>query len=124
MSDDRKPPMPPTDWTCEPITLTQEELRDIEKNIKFFVPMESSEPVERECFLCDKIHDGIHGPHIEKLSLIMNECYGKYSNEELAQRIHLYFKENVYNPESGMAMLEKEDVLEHIESHHNQNEDV
>lgn len=79
---------------------------------------------KKECFLCswgDKYHDGIKAPHIEKLNMIIDNCYTRYNNDELAQQCHLYFKENVYDPDSGMAMLEKEDVLEHIEALHSLN---
>jgi hypothetical protein len=78
----------------------------------------------KECFLCswgDKYHDGIMAPHIQKLDLIIDSSYTRCNNEDIAQQAHLYFKENIYDPESGMTMLEKEDVLVHIESLHSLN---
>jgi hypothetical protein len=78
----------------------------------------------RECFLCawgDKFHDGIKAPHINKLNMILDDCYGRYNNDELAQQIHLYYKAYVYNKKSGMCMLRSSDVLEHIEGLHTLN---
>ena len=44
--------------------------------------------------------------------------YGTCDNIELAQKLHLYFKENVYKSGQGMTMLTKEIALEHIEGMH------
>jgi hypothetical protein len=77
-----------------------------------------------ECFLCswgDKYHDGIKAPHVHKLTLILDEGYGICDNDELAQQVHLYFKENVYDKDAGMQMLTKKCVKEHIEEMHTLN---
>jgi hypothetical protein len=79
---------------------------------------------KKECFLCawgDRFHDGIKAPHIQKLETIIDDCYGYYSNEDLAQQVHLYYKEVVYDPTRGMAMLTAVDVLRHIEELHSLN---
>lgn len=73
------------------------------------------------CFLCaygDRFHDGIHLAHINKLNDIIDQCYGITSNKELAEQLHMYFKKNVYQEGIGMAMLEKDVALRHIEEFH------
>lgn len=73
-----------------------------------------------ECFLCaygNRFHDGVSAKHINRLFDIM-DTYGMCDNVELAQKLHLFFKVNVYKAETGMSMLTKEIALEHIEAMH------
>jgi hypothetical protein len=74
-----------------------------------------------ECYLCawgNKFHDGIEAPHVNKLVEILQTNYGIHSNIEIAQELHLYFKNHVFDPTTGMKMLTKEIALEHIEELH------
>lgn len=73
-----------------------------------------------ECFLCafgNRFHDGVKAKKVNRLFDIV-DGYGMCDNMELAQQLHLYFKENVYKPGQGMTMLTKEIALEHIEGMH------
>lgn len=73
------------------------------------------------CFLCafgDRFHDGIRAPHIARLNDIYEKFYGKMSNYELANAMHLYFKANIYSEDDSIPMLEPQVVLEHIEGRH------
>ena len=73
------------------------------------------------CFLCafgDRFHDGIRAPHIARLNDIYEKFYGKMSNYELANAMHLYFKANIYSEDDSIPMLESHVVLEHIEGRH------
>lgn len=74
-----------------------------------------------ECFLCaygDRFHDGIRAPHIARLVQIIDKFYGRMSNYELANAVHLYYKHNIYREGEGMHMLEASVVLEHFEGRH------
>jgi hypothetical protein len=74
-----------------------------------------------ECFLCawgDRFHDGIEAPAVNRLNSIIDLNYGLVDNRAIAQMVHIYFKKNVYDPRTGMAMLTQETVLEHIEQFH------
>ena len=79
-------------------------------------------PVSKEeCFLCaygDRFHDGIRAPHIARLVQIIDKFYGRMSNYELANAVHLYYKHNIYKEDEGMHMLEANVVLEHFEGRH------
>lgn len=73
------------------------------------------------CFLCshgDEFHDGIEAPKVNKLQQIIKKNYGLYSNEQIAQALHEYFKKEIYDPESGMPMLTMATAFEHLESLH------
>lgn len=73
------------------------------------------------CFLCafgDRFHDGIRAPHIARLNNIYEKFYGKMSNYELANAMHLYFKANIYSEDDSIPMLEPQVILEHIEGRH------
>jgi len=73
-----------------------------------------------ECFLCawgNRFHDGVKAKKVNRLFDIV-DGYGMCDNIELAQQLHLYFKESVYKPGQGMSMLTKEIALEHIEGMH------
>lgn len=75
-----------------------------------------------KCFLCDwgnTYHDGIEAPKINKLTQIIKNNYGKHDNESIAEQLHLYFKEEIYDPSRGMVMLTAETALNHIEGLHN-----
>jgi hypothetical protein len=74
-----------------------------------------------ECFLCswgNSYHDGIEAPKINKLTEIIKSNYGKHNNREIAQELHLYFKNEIYDPKRGMVMLTTATALEHIEGLH------
>ena len=74
-----------------------------------------------ECFLCgwgDEFHDGIEAPHANYMKTMIKTNYGVYSNRDLAIALHEYFKEEVYDEASGMAMLTVAVALEHIEGLH------
>ncbi len=74
-----------------------------------------------ECFLCawgDKFHDGIEAPKVNTLMRIIKQNYGVHDNVEIAQQLHLYFRAEIYDPDSGMAMLTMAVALEHIEGLH------
>lgn len=74
-----------------------------------------------ECFLCswgNLYHDGIEAPKINKLTEIIKSNYGKHNNREIAQELHLYFKNEIYDPKRGMVMLTAATALEHIEGLH------
>jgi hypothetical protein len=74
-----------------------------------------------ECFLCswgDRFHDGLEAPAVIRLNLILDLNYGLVDNRAIAQMMHIYFKERIYDPTRGMAMLTQETVLEHIEQMH------
>jgi hypothetical protein len=76
-----------------------------------------------ECFLCswgNVYHDGIEAPHINKLTAIIKENYGVHHNREIARELHLYFKNEIYRPGTGMTMLTTAVALEHIEQLHTQ----
>jgi hypothetical protein len=77
-----------------------------------------------ECVLCgwgNKLHDGIEAEHFVHLNNIINMNYGTHHNKEIAIELSLYFKEEIYDPTSGMKLLTKEMALEHIESLHTLN---
>ena len=73
-----------------------------------------------ECFLCswgDRFHDGIHAEQLNVLLSILTHYYGRISNADLAQMMHVYFRKRIYDPER-MAMLTVETIIEHIEGLH------
>lgn len=75
----------------------------------------------KECFLCswgNKQHDGIEAPHVNKLVDIVKTNYAVHDNVDLAWEMHLYFKEDIYDPTTGMEMLTPEAALDHIEGMH------
>jgi hypothetical protein len=75
----------------------------------------------QECFLCawgNKYHDGIEAPHINKLHNIISQNYSVHHNKEIAKELHMYFMDEIYDPELGMGILTPEIALEHIEQLH------
>lgn len=78
-------------------------------------------PTKDSCFLCqfgDRFHDGIRAPHIARLVQIIDKLYGKMSNYDLANAVHLYYMKYIYNEDEGTSILEAHVVLEHIEGRH------
>jgi len=74
-----------------------------------------------ECFLCswsNESHDGIETSHSNRLTAIIKENYGVHRNREVARELHLYFKNEIYRPGTGMPMLTTAMALEHIEELH------
>jgi hypothetical protein len=63
----------------------------------------------------DKFQHDIEAPHINKLHDIIAHNYGVLANHEIANRLHLYFKREIYDPSLGMTMLTRQCALEHIE---------
>jgi len=79
---------------------------------------DEEEDDENECFLCswgNSAHDGIYSQHLQKLRDIYIKNRAYVQDEALALMLHLYFKENVWDPRiNGMPMLTSRNALMHI----------
>lgn len=74
-----------------------------------------------ECFLCtwgNEYYDGMSVPHIQEMFRMVKSYHGQMRNTDLAQMIHLYYKEHVYDPSQGHRMLYPSMVQDHLENHH------
>lgn len=74
-----------------------------------------------DCFLCtwgNEHYDGLSVPHINELFRLVKTYHGAMQNTDLAQMVHLYYKENVYDPSQGMKMLYPSTVQDHLENYH------
>lgn len=73
-----------------------------------------------ECFLCswgNSAHDGIYSQHLQKLRDIYIKNRAYVQDEALALMLHLYFRENVWDPRvKGMPMLTYTNALMHIKN--------
>lgn len=54
--------------------------------------------------------------HTTCLAGIM-EQYGTCAHSKLAEKLHLYYEAYIYKPDTGMAMLTRDDALVHLEQH-------
>jgi hypothetical protein len=73
------------------------------------------------CFLCEygnNFLDAIRVPHIHKLREIMDEYYGSVRNYDLAQFIHKYYMDYVYDASGDGEILHVHVILEHLEGRH------
>lgn len=83
-----------------------------DNNNEFMFP-----PDYNECFLCswgNSAHDGIYSHHLEELKRIYTTFRAYAPEEELANMLFSYYKENVYIPDRGMPMLTPIMALNHI----------
>ena len=77
--------------------------------------------IQDDCFLCawgNKFHDGIRVPHIQALYLMIDKFYGRMTNDDLANMVHLYYKRKIYRHGCGMQMLMPYVVVQHLEGNH------
>jgi hypothetical protein len=74
---------------------------------------------DNECFLCsfgNSSHDSIYSKDLKKLREIYSSYRPFVQDEVLANMLALYFKKNVWNPNSDMPFLTAKNALMHIKN--------
>ncbi len=77
--------------------------------------------IQDDCFLCawgNKFHDGIRVPHIQAMYQMIDKFYGRMTNEDLANMVHMYYRRKVYRHGCGMQMLMPYVIVQHLEGNH------